>query len=144
MPAGALPIAAQLRAEMEIEFGDDYDARDPGWREKFCEFYGERQRAGRGQLFFALDGDAIAGMAIVSIVDEWRTHCFGQRFAYVNAVFVRPQYRRRGIARKLMTLAVDWARSQNCVRIRLRTSEDGRALYEALGFRSGREMELDL
>src|SRR5579872_7352779 len=119
MPPDALPVAAELRAEMELEFGHDYDSQSENWRERFCEFYGDRQRAGRGQLFFAFDGETPIGMAIVSLVDEWRTHCFGYRFAYVNAVYVRPAYRRRRIGRELMLRAVEWARSRQCKRIRL-------------------------
>ena len=144
MPVDALPIAAELRAEMEREFGFDYDQDRSGWRERFCEFYGDRQRTGRGQLFLAFDGAEPIGMTLISLTDEWRSHCFGLRFGFINAVFVRPQYRRRGIARELMSRAIDWAREQGCVRVRLRTSEEGRALYEGLGFGAGREMELEL
>jgi GNAT superfamily N-acetyltransferase len=69
---------------------------------------------------------------------------FGTESAWVNAVYVRPAYRRRGVGRRLMELIVAWARERDCVNVRLRASEDGKLLYETLGFHQGREMELPL
>lgn len=135
--------AAELRQAMERGFDSDFDAQSGGWREKFCEYFGGKQRAGRGQLYLAFDGPAPIGMAIVTLTDEWRSFVFGMRFAFVNAVFVKPEYRRRGIGRDLMLCAIAWAKEKKCARIRLRTSEEGRALYESVGFRPGREMELN-
>ena len=136
--------AAQLRAEMAVEMGNDLDASGTGWRAKFCEFFGEKQRAGCGQLFLAFDGAAPIGMTIISLAQEWRSFCFGTRFGFVNAVYVKPEYRRRGVGRQLLDAATLWAREKGCVRVRLRTSEEGRRLYESAGFVPGREMELEL
>lgn len=138
------PVAAQLRAEMGLDWGEDYDAAEPKWRARFCEYFAALQRDGRGQLFLTFDGETPVGMTIVSLRDEWRSYVFGTRFAFVNAVYVKPAYRRRGIGRGLMLRAIAWAEEKKCTRIRLRTSEEGRALYESVGFRSGREMERDL
>lgn len=138
------PVAAGLRQEMGVEMGSDLDARGAEWRAKFCAYFGSKQSEGRGELFLVFDGDRAVGMTAISITDEWRAYCFGTRFAFINAVYVKPEYRRRGIGRELMKHAVTWARERNCLRVRLRTSEDGRALYESVGFKTGREMELDL
>ena len=142
--ADEFPIAAELRAEMAIEMGNDFDELAKDWRTKFCAFFGGKQSSGNGQLFLAYDRDEPVGCAIVTIPDEYRRACFGILHAHVNAVYVKPALRRQGIARRLMELAVAWSRERGCSRVRLRTSEDGRALYESLGFHEGREMELDL
>ncbi len=63
---------------------------------------------------------------------------------YINGVYVQPDRRRRGIARRLMLAAIGWLREKGCVAVRLRASEDGRALYTTLGFKPGVEMELPL
>lgn len=138
------PVAAELRNEMAREMGDDFDALAGDWRPKFCAFFGGKQASGNAQLFLACEGETAIGCAIVTIPDEYRRSCFGVRNAHVNAVFVRRQYRRRGIARQLMEMAIAWARERECRRVRLRASADGRTLYEGLGFVAGREMELDL
>lgn len=137
-------MAAQLRAEMAREMGDDWDARSSAWRARFSKYFGAKQRDGVAELFLAFDGGEAVACVVVSILDDYRRFTFDTPSAFVNAVYVRPAYRRRGIASRLMNMAVSWARDRGCVRVRLRTSEDGRALYSSLGFKTGREMELDL
>lgn len=138
------PLAAALRQEMALEMGDDFDAQSPEWRSKFCAYFSGKQRSGVAHLVLAFDGDEAVGCAVVSIVDDYRRFTFNTVSAFVNAVYVKPAYRRRGIARRLMEMVVAWARRIGCARVRLRTSEDGRALYTAIGFKTGREMELNL
>lgn len=142
--ADEFPLAAALRQEMAQEMGDDFDARAPGWRAKFCAYFAGKQRAGVAHLVLAFDGDEAVGCAVVSILDDYRRFAFNTPSAFVNAVYVKPAYRRQGIARRLMEMAVAWARQFGCVRVRLRSSEEGRALYSAMGFKAGREMELPL
>ena len=140
-----LSAVARLRAQMAQEMGGDWDIAHPGWRTRFMEFFGGKQSSGRSQIFVAADGDNVVGLTIVSILtDDYRAFALNLPRAHVNAVFVKPEYRRQGIARRLMRLAIDWSRSNGCVRVFLRTSEDGRSLYESMGFKAGREMELGL
>ena len=136
--------AAALRQEMALEMGADFDAAAPDWRTTFAAYFGGKQSSGNAQLFLAYDGPAAIGCAVVTLDDNYRRSCFGTLGAYVNAVYVQPAYRRRGIAARLMNLAVAWAREKGCLRVRLRASDEGRRLYESLGFEPGREMELHL
>lgn len=129
---------------MSVEHNNDFDARSSGWRAGYCTYFSEKQQAGKAQLFLAFDGGKPVGMTIVSLLDNYRTAAFGSRFAYVNSVYVYPAYRRRGIARRLMEMALAWAREHRCSQVRLRASDDGRPLYEQLGFRASTEMQLDL
>jgi GNAT superfamily N-acetyltransferase len=55
-------------------------------------------------------------------------------------VFVEPEWRRRGIARTLMEEVLAWARTTGIVSLVLHASEDGRALYESMGFVPTNEM----
>ena len=57
-------------------------------------------------------------------------------------VYTEPQWRRRGIAERLVRACIDWARGRGVERIVLHASDDGRALYEKLGFRQTNEMRL--
>ncbi len=138
------PAAAALRQEMAIEMGSDFDARSKEWRAKFCAYFGGRQSAGNAQLFLALDGERPVGCAMISVSDDYRRFCFGTLSGHVNAVFVQPAYRRSGVATRLMQLVIAWARERGCARVLLRSSDEGRALYQELGFATGREMELYL
>jgi GNAT superfamily N-acetyltransferase len=138
------PLAAEMRRQMSLEHDGDFDARSPDWRERYCAYFSAKQGADQGQLFLAFDGGKPVGMTIVSVLDHYRTEAFGTKYAYVNGVFVYPEYRRRGIARALMSMAIAWARERGCSYVRLRASEQGRLLYEAMGFTATSEMQLAL
>jgi GNAT superfamily N-acetyltransferase len=139
-----VPMAAELRQDMAVEMGANFDDLSVDWRTAFCRYFGGKQAACRAEIFLAFHGDEAVGCAIVSIIDDYRNVVFNTPSAFVNAVFVRPPYRRQGIARRLMELVIAWAREHGCIRVRLRSSDDGRALYTTMGFNVGREMELDL
>ena len=66
----------------------------------------------------------------------------GGREAYILNVYTRPEARRLGAARALMERLVDEARAAGVSRIWLRASDEGRPLYESLGFRTGNYLEL--
>ena len=55
-----------------------------------------------------------------------------------------PRYRRRGIARRVMQVILEWLAEQGIQRVALHTSDDGRSLYESLGFQPSNEMRLHL
>jgi len=57
-------------------------------------------------------------------------------------VYTAAEWRRRGIAERLVRACLDWARGRGVERIVLHASEDGRHLYEKLGFRRTNEMRL--
>ena len=63
--------------------------------------------------------------------------------AIVVNVYVEPEWRRRGFARRLMQTLMHWARERGIERVVLHASRDGRALYEELGFVQTNEMRLE-
>jgi GNAT superfamily N-acetyltransferase len=65
----------------------------------------------------------------------------GRQGLIVN-VFTEPEWRRRGLAKLLMKTIIAWSREQNLDGLVLHASDDGRALYEQLGFISTTEMRL--
>jgi GNAT superfamily N-acetyltransferase len=62
--------------------------------------------------------------------------------AYILNVYTRPEARRMGLARALMERLVEEGRAAGVRRIWLRASDDGRPLYEAMGFRTGNYLQL--
>jgi ribosomal protein S18 acetylase RimI-like enzyme len=65
-------------------------------------------------------------------------------FGYIWSVYVESEWRRRGIARKLVQGAIGHLRETGCTHVALHSSEAGQPLYEQLGFNLGREMRLPL
>jgi GNAT superfamily N-acetyltransferase len=62
--------------------------------------------------------------------------------ALIVNVFTEPGWRRRGVAGLLMKRVIAWCREQGIESVVLHSSEDGRALYEQLGFIPTNEMRL--
>ena len=137
--------AAELRAAMTRELdGKDPDAAGGAWRDRFVDFFESRMRAGHAALLFAKDGAAVAGMAGVYLLANHRSQIYHQQSAYITSLYVRPEYRRMGVATELTRRAVEWATHKGCVVVRLRTSDMGRPVYERLGFHRTDELELEL
>src|SRR6266513_2696502 len=65
----------------------------------------------------------------------------GRQGLIVN-VFTEPEWRRRGLAQLLMEQIIAWSREQQLDGLVLHASDDGRALYEKLGFVPTTEMSL--
>lgn len=57
-----------------------------------------------------------------------------EKQAHVLNVFVEEDYRGQGMARLIMTTILDWCAQENIKSITLNASEDGKPLYEKLGF----------
>lgn len=66
----------------------------------------------------------------------------GTSRGYLLNVFVEPAYRRRGLARALVELSIAEARRRNIRIVSLHASDEGRPLYETLGFSAMNEMQL--
>jgi GNAT superfamily N-acetyltransferase len=64
------------------------------------------------------------------------------RVAYVLGMYVVPERRRLGIARVLMEAVVECALDNGAPLIALHASDEGRLLYEQLGFKPAPEMRL--
>ncbi len=62
------------------------------------------------------------------------------RHAIVLNVFTEPDWRRRGLATLLLKRILAWARSERLDRLVLHASDEGRLVYEQLGFIQTNEM----
>lgn len=63
--------------------------------------------------------------------------------AYIMNVYTHPDYRRKGIAMKMLELLVAEARNRGIGQISLEATEEGKPLYEKFGFTQMKdEMEL--
>jgi GNAT superfamily N-acetyltransferase len=63
----------------------------------------------------------------------------GPQGTIVN-VFTEPQWRRGGIASRLVKEIIAWSKNEGLDRLLLHASDDGRSVYERLGFIAGNEM----
>lgn len=91
-----------------------------------------------------IDHKPIGGGAV--IISPWLAHPYDLdcRRATILNVYTDPEYRRRGIARQLIETMIAWCKEEGLARVTLHASDDGRHLYESLGFELSNEMRLRL
>ncbi len=89
-------------------------------------------------------GDVVAGGGLVIFNYQPSPSEPVARRASILNMYTEPEYRRRGLARQLMRAMLAWCREQGFHAVSLQASEDGRALYESLGFMPTNEMRLVL
>lgn len=88
----------------------------------------------------AMDGDTVIGCASMSFM--WIMPTFGHptgRRAHLMNVYTRSEYRRQGIARKMVELLISETWKRGATEISLDATALGRPLYESLGFTDSTE-----
>lgn len=134
-----LPAVLTIRMEMlsDVNKGKSFDEE---FRERTRDYFtnGDQTTA------LAFDGENAVGCATICYVRVMPTfsHPTGNR-AHIMNVYVNAEYRRRGIAREMMKMLLDEAKSRGVTQITLDATESGRPLYQALGF-SGSEEFMEL
>ena len=100
---------------------------------------------GSFRSWLACDNQNVVGGGAVVIV-PWPAHAYDLecRRATILNVYTEPEYRRRGIARQVMQTMITWCKQEGFARVTLHASEQGRHLYESLGFQLNNEMRLNL
>lgn len=101
---------------------------------------------GRYRGFFAEDpeGRVVAGGGVISYDFHVGPRDDAPRRSWIVNVFTEPEHRRRGLARLIMDALVELCRAQGWSIVFLHASDDGRPLYESMGFKATNEMILKL
>ncbi len=88
------------------------------------------------------EGDrVVAGLGLLLL--DWPPHMLDPRSchrAYLLNMYVEPEYRRRKLGSHLMEIALSEARRREIRVVALHATEEGRRLYENIGFRPTNEM----
>ncbi len=91
------------------------------------------------------DGGRVVSSGGIAIVPWPGSPDFpGTRRGWILGIYTEPKFRRRGIARRIMETIIDWCRSEGFGYVSLHASDDGRLLYEKMGFQPTNEMRLYL
>jgi len=98
----------------------------------------------RGWFAIAEDGSVAAGAGLwlmnwppgLQTSEPWRGNILN--------VYTERAHRRQGLARTLVTAARDWCGAQGIHVVILHSSDQGRTLYESLGFQPTNEMRIFL
>jgi ribosomal protein S18 acetylase RimI-like enzyme len=140
-----LSAITDLRHAMIAEIEDeDLDTTSPGWRKRYVAFFQGHMSEGRGAVWAVEQQGRIIAMAAGYMPKNHRSAIVQSEQLYICNVYVKPEFRRKGIAKALTLHAVAWAGKHGCQVVRLRTSDMGRPLYASVGFEPSNEMELFL
>ncbi len=133
-------IKARCRTMREVcGFGEDYE-----FSAEFMEATKQYFLHGDGTTVLAIDNSyepaQIVGNATICYTNMMPTfsHPSGKR-AHLMNVHVEKEFRRKGIAHKMIEFLVDDAKERGVSEISLDATDDGRKLYEAMGWHTNNE-----
>ena len=138
-----LDVFIQMRISQLREEGaaEEYDLA-PALR----DYYVRHMADGTFVAWLALDGDHIIGTSGMSFVEKPPYFgCPSGKIGLLSSMFTDPAYRRKGIARELLSRVVDEARSYGCGTVQITASDMGVLLYTDFGFvKNGNFMQYKL
>ena len=132
-----LELLVELRYDVlrEVNHIEDCDFSDDFMKATENYFASDKQ-----STYIATEGKDIIACATVCYTDVMPTfdHPNGRRARSMN-VYTRLEYRRRGIAFKLLDMAVQEAEFRGVTEISLDATDEGRELYLSYGFKPSDE-----
>ena len=110
------------------------------------DYYARHMADGTFVSWLAMDGDRIIGTSGMSFVEKPPYFsCPNGRIGLLSSMYTDPAYRRRGIARELLSRVVEEARAYGCHVVQITASDMGVLLYADFGFvKNGNFMQLKL
>ena len=110
------------------------------------DYYRRHMADGTFVSWLAMDGDRIVGTSGMSFVEKPPYFgCPSGRIGLLSSMFTEPEYRRKGIARELLSKVVEEARAYGCGTVQITASDMGVLLYTAFGFvKNGNFMQYNL
>ncbi len=99
------------------------------------EYYTRHMEDGTFVSWLALDEGNIIGTSGMSFVEKPPYFgCPSEKIGLLSSMFTDPEYRRRGIAKELLSRVIDDARKYGCGTIQITASDMGVKLYTDFGF----------
>ena len=99
------------------------------------DYYERHMSDGTFVSWLAMDGEKIIGTSGMSFVEKPPYFgCPNGRIGLLSSMFTDPDYRRKGIAKELLSRVVEEARNYGCGTVQITASDMGVKLYTAYGF----------
>lgn len=98
-------------------------------------YYNRHMADGTFVSWLAFDGDVIIGTSGMSFVEKPPYFgCLSGRIGLLSSMFTNPNYRRKGIAKELLSRVINDAKEYGCGTIQITASDMGVKLYTDFGF----------
>ena len=99
------------------------------------QYYTRHMADGTFVSWLAFDGDKIIGTSGMSFVEKPPYFgCPSGKIGLLSSMFTAPSYRRKGIARELLSRVINAAKEYGCGVIQITASDMGVKLYSNFGF----------
>ena len=99
------------------------------------DYYKRHMADGTFVSWLAMDGDEIIGTSGMSFVEKPPYFgCPSGRIGLLSSMFTNPNYRRKGIAKELLSRVVSEAKEYGCGTVQITASDMGVKLYTDFGF----------
>jgi len=112
-------VASDIPAAMGL-------SEEAGWNQTGEDWRTLIDLAPQGCLAIEVDGELAATTTLL---------CYGRRLAWIGMVLTRVSNRGQGLARRLLTQALNQADEMRIETVKLDATDQGRPLYEKMGFR---------
>lgn len=121
-------------------------AAETDLRPALLDYYTRHMADGTFVSWVAEDGGEIVGTSGISFVEKPPYYgCPSGKIGLLSSMYTHPSYRRRGIAKKLLSLVVEQAREYGCGTVQITASDMGVLLYSDFGFvKNGNFMQYKL
>lgn len=121
-------------------------AAETDLRPALLDYYTRHMADGTFVSWVAVDGGEIVGTSGISFVEKPPYFgCPSGKIGLLSSMYTHPSYRRRGIAKKLLSLVVEEARGYGCGTVQITASDMGVLLYSDFGFvKNGNFMQYKL
>ena len=90
------------------------------------------------------DGQVVSGGGIAIVPWPGSPDFPASRRGWILGIYTEPAFRRMGLARRIMETILEWCRAEGFAHVSLHASDNGRRLYESMGFRATNEMRIYL
>ena len=99
------------------------------------DYYKRHMKDGTFVSWLALDGNNIIGTSGMSFVEKPPYFgCPSGKIGLLSSMFTNPNYRRKGIAKELLSRVINEAKQYGCGTIQITASDMGVKLYTDFGF----------
>lgn len=99
------------------------------------DYYKRHMADGTFVSYLALDGDKIIGTSGMSFVEKPPYFgCPSGKIGLLSSMYTNPDYRRKGIAKELLSRVISEAKAYGCGTVQITASNMGVKLYTDFGF----------
>ena len=138
-----IPALIELRAKMFATFVDD-EGKIAAMNEYSSGYFRKQIDENQFIAWVADDegGEVVACAALSFYYLPPKPFNLAGKYGYISSMYTAEGHRRKGVARKLLQKALDYAQEEGLKMVKLHATEAGAVLYESVGFKKWNEMAL--